>query len=418
MKRTIAIALSFVMLFGAIPAGAAAPGMPSTVPAGRRVSAPPIPPASPLPPVQSAPASADVPADPRRFSRHHAPLPRAARLAHVPPVHRPVEAARRIPAAGVRLAGPLANRSALDAKPSRNAGESVARFFAHAAKVVPQIARLASRGAASSVRATSSVDTTQLNATGINHWWSYEEGALPGVGKWMVNASSQNLILQSDDMDVPYRGIDFAFRRTYNSLSNHDFAGTDGAAEVGQYGNGWTNTFDAHLSANNCPSSGYSYSGYYGFSVHDIDGARYDYCFNATGRLVPSAGMQGTSLVPSSDGGSFLWTKKSGTVYTFYAPYLGGTSAAYSGRIYRISARNQSNYIQFTYAWSPDASSSGNLTNIYVATDANLLSATLTFATFGGQRLLSQLTRPDSTVITYGYDAAGNLASVQRPRRT
>jgi len=138
-------------------------------------------------------------------------------------------------------------------------------------------------------------------------------------------------------MDVPHRGIDLAFRRTYNSFSRHDFAGYDGANEVGQYGNGWTNTWDAHISTNGCPNTGYSWAGFYGFTVHDVDGGRYDYCFNSAGQLVPPTGMQGTSLVANPDGGSFYWTKKNGTQYTFYAPYYGGTSAAYSGRIYRIS---------------------------------------------------------------------------------
>jgi hypothetical protein len=96
-------------------------------------------------------------------------------------------------------------------------------------------------------RRAATIDITQPNLTGINHWWSYEEGSIPGVGRWMINAYSGNLIVQADDMDVPHRGIDLAFRRTYNSFSRHDFAGYEGANEVGQYGNGWTNTWDAHL---------------------------------------------------------------------------------------------------------------------------------------------------------------------------
>jgi YD repeat-containing protein len=262
---------------------------------------------------------------------------------------------------------------------------------------------------------TASIDITQQNVTGINHWWSYEEGSIPGVGRWMINANSGNLIVQADDMDVPHRGVDLAFRRTYNSFSRHDFAGYDGANEVGQYGNGWTNTWDAHLSTNGCPNTGYSWAGFYGFTVHDIDGARYDYCFNSTGQLIAPPGMQSASLVVSPDGGSFYWTKKTGTQYTFYAPYYSGTSAAYSGRIYRISGRNQNNYIQFSYAWSPDASSSANLTNIYAATDDGGSQATLTFANFSGQQLLWQLTRPDGATITYDYDTAGELISVAKP---
>lgn len=82
--------------------------------------------------------------------------------------------------------------------------------------------------------------------TGINPWWTYEEGGIPGVGKWMVNVATGNLIVQEDDVDVPERGIDLAFRMTYNSMSTHDSANTDGSVPS-NYGNGWTNTFDAHL---------------------------------------------------------------------------------------------------------------------------------------------------------------------------
>jgi hypothetical protein len=120
------------------------------------------------------------------------------------------------------------------------------------------------RGAATIVRQQSTIDVTQPNVTGINRWWSYREGAIPGVGHYMVNAWQQNLIVQVDDMLVKNRGIDLTFRRTYNSYSGHDYAGTDGAVAIGQFGNGWTNTFDAHISQN---SAG-------GVSVHDIDGAR------------------------------------------------------------------------------------------------------------------------------------------------
>ena len=37
-----------------------------------------------------------------------------------------------------------------------------------------------------------------------------------------------------------------AFRRTYNSQSLHDMNGSDGSTPS-LYGNGWTNTFDAHM---------------------------------------------------------------------------------------------------------------------------------------------------------------------------
>jgi YD repeat-containing protein len=230
----------------------------------------------------------------------------------------------------------------------------------------------------------------------------------------MINSYEQNLIVQATDFDIPYRGIDMAFRRTYNSFSGHDFADDDGSAEIGQYGNGWTNTFDAHVSsATSCPEAGST--GLYGFSVFDIDGARYDYCLNTAGQLVPPAGLQGTTLVASSDGSTISWTKKSGTTYTFYAPYYIGESAAYSGRIYQITARNQNNFLQFSYSWIGDASSSANLSQISVSTDASMLVTKLKFATFSGQQLLSEVDRPGGAVYTYGYDSSGNLTTVSKP---
>jgi RHS repeat-associated protein len=439
MKRTVSVALCLVMLLGAVPA-TAAPGA-SGVSAGRRVTVP-VPAAAAVPvsaaatPVASTPlprtavqsktsSTSDIPADPRQFGRHHAPLARPTRmpLAQMPP-HRAVAAPKQAAAAGLRLPGPPVSAPPADmAAAVRDTGANVVRFFARPGRSASKAASApkaasalkpasgAARATASGARTTSSVDITALNATGINPWWSYEEGAIPGVGRWMINAYQRNLIVQADDMDVPYRGIDLAFRRTYNSLSDHDYAGTDGSTEIGQYGNGWTNTFDAHISTNGCPNSGYAFAGFYGFSVYDVDGARYDYCFNASGALVPPPGMQGTTLAVSSDGGAYYWTKKSGTQYVFYAPYWWG---AYAGRIDHIAARNVNNTIRFAYAWSPDSSSSANLTNIYAITDSGM-QATLTFAMVGGQRLLSQLTRPDGSIVTYAYDAAGNLVTVSKP---
>ena len=109
-------------------------------------------------------------------------------------------------------------------------------------------------------------------STGINPWWAYQEENLPGGGHVMVNVGTGNLVVQDDDMSVPHKGIALAFRRTYNLQSQHDTAGTDGAVP-GMYGNGWTNTFDAHLSGSRTGT----------MSVWDVDGARYDYTVAADG---------------------------------------------------------------------------------------------------------------------------------------
>jgi hypothetical protein len=60
------------------------------------------------------------------------------------------------------------------------------------------------------------------SVTGINRWWDYQEHAIPGVGKAMVNVTNGNALLSITDIDIPERGIDLALRRTYNSMSLHD----------------------------------------------------------------------------------------------------------------------------------------------------------------------------------------------------
>lgn len=62
----------------------------------------------------------------------------------------------------------------------------------------------------------------------------------------MANVGNGNLVFQVDDIDVPERGIDLAFRRTYNSQSQHDWHNADGEGH-NIYGNGWTNNLEAHL---------------------------------------------------------------------------------------------------------------------------------------------------------------------------
>ncbi len=137
---------------------------------------------------------------------------------------------------GIKVAGPtIVHASVDDRKLRRNARLAIDAF--KRSHGLP----------ASGTRRLASVDVSLPNVTGINHWWRYEEGSIPGIGRYMVNLWQQNLLIQSDDMDVPHRGIDLAFRRTYNSYSGHDYAGSDGSAPIGQFGTGWTNTFDAHI---------------------------------------------------------------------------------------------------------------------------------------------------------------------------
>ncbi len=249
--------------------------------------------------------------------------------------------------------------------------------------------------------------------TGINPWWSYKEKPLAGIGRALVNVANGNLLVQAGDIDIHERGLDLAFRRTYNSQSQHDSAGTDGATPS-VFGNGWTNTFDAHLA-------------YHGsvMSVYDIDGARYDYTADGSGGWTPPPGMQGTTLIWDNCNG-YQWTQKTGTIYYFWQPTFGcslnASNAGYLGRLYEIIGRNSQNYIRFTYGWvGSNPSSAQNIATIVAAhSDGNAL--VMQFAQFGSYTELASIacgtnTQPvcTSQQITYSYDTNGNLLLVTRP---
>ncbi len=254
------------------------------------------------------------------------------------------------------------------------------------------------------------------SGTGINHWWRYQEQSVPGDGRLMVNVGTGNLLLQDDDMAVPHKGIAMAFRRTYNSQSPTTVTG-DLQTWTGLYGNGWTNTFDAHVIRT---SPGH-------FSVYDVDGARYDFGPSGTSGVVVGPPGQPTTLTWDGACG-LLWQKKSGTLYYFYnvsadqpCPTVSGTVGGYAGRIHQIIGRNRNTYITFNYSWdNGDASASGKISGITATTESGM-TATLSFGDFNGHRLLQQLSFPDNpspnlaTSVSYAYDGNGNLLNVTRP---
>lgn len=211
---------------------------------------------------------------------------------------------------------------------------------------------------------------------------------------------------------MPHKGIALAFRRTYNSQSSHDVNGSDGAV-ASLYGNGWTNTFDAHLAWNLNAPTPY-------VSVNDIDGARYDYTLSADKtQWLPPAGQHATLTYDGSCG--FYWGKKTGTIYYFWLPDLTYSGcnradvAAYGGRLYQIIGRNHNNTITFTYSWDGGiATAGGKVSNIVAATESGL-TATLHMADVNGHRILYTLTRPDGVKISYNYDNAGDLSAAFLP---
>ena len=310
-------------------------------------------------------------------------------------------------AAGTRLPGP----------PMVQPAQFAAIRRAHS--IEPASARTADAGArplrpsppaGRRVRAAAATTVPGPSGTGINPWWRYQEQTVPGGDRLMVNVGSGNLLVQSDDVTVPHKGVALAFRRTYNSQSEHDVYGSDGA-QPSLYGNGWTNTLDAHIVKNADAS----------VSVYDIDGARYDYAQSPSGGYLPPPGQHATLAFDGACG--LLWTKKSGTVYQFYratmsAAGCGSPDSAYAGRLYRIVGRNQNTMVTLTY-WGDDgfAGAGGKISRIAAATESGL-TLTLAFADFNGYRLLQSLTRPDGVQITYGYGSYLNLRTATLPSNT
>lgn len=265
------------------------------------------------------------------------------------------------------------------------------------------------------VRHVSADVAPAVSGTGINHWWRYQEELLAGGTRLMVNVGTGNLLLQSEDMSVPNPGVSLAYRRTYNSQA----IASDGAAgdEPSLYGNGWTSTFGAHLVK---PVTGR-------YSVYDIDGARYDYIKSVPGDprvAVWTSVTPGQHAVLRFDGQcGMTWTKTDGTIYYFFrdetqagsCPNAGATGL-YTGRLYQIIGRNHNTSLTFSYTFTTTTPAAGvNPVASITATTQSGQSALLTFSAVNGRQLLTSLQRPGGTVVTYSYDASGNLAAATRP---
>ncbi|MEO7202930.1 MAG: DUF6531 domain-containing protein, partial [Candidatus Tumulicola sp.] len=250
--------------------------------------------------------------------------------------------------------------------------------------------------------------------TGINRYWEYEERAIPGVGKAMVNVGTGNLVVQARDINIPERGLGLVFQRTYNSQSLHDANGDDGS-EPAIFGNGWTNTFDAHIV--------FQTSGV--ISVYDIDGTRCDYTLNA-GNWSPCTGEHATLEPDPNTPCAYWWIKKNGTAYYFYSDKQSlacNTPGSNLGRLYEIVGRNSNNNITMTYSWQAgEPETAQYITGLQVThSDGQSLAMTFGSVGSGGPTELSTITYPDpahpssNVTLRYSYDSQGDLQEVDRP---
>jgi YD repeat-containing protein len=264
----------------------------------------------------------------------------------------------------------------------------------------------------------------QPSTTGIMPWWTYQVQKVPGLGQAMANVTNLNVLIEATDVDVPFGGLDLAFRRVYNSQSTHDANGDDGSTPS-VFGNKWTNTLDTHIGW----SSAGSNTGI--VSVYTPDGAREDYSCEINVQATCTSETPGvydllaTGQPVVSGGGVacwFQWTKKTGTTYLFFAPYKACTSnpAGYYGKLWAIYARNESFSVDLTYGWTNnDASNPENIATIRATHFPDGGRLTLTFGQIAGSAKITELmsmARPDmKTTIDYQYDALGNLVGVDKP---
>ena len=275
--------------------------------------------------------------------------------------------------------------------------------------IMPTSSRSRTTTQSQSVRHTSSTPSGQ-SGTGITPWWAYQTEPVPGVGDVNVNMGTGNFVLDAVDMSVPHKGVPLNFARTFNSQSQHDVLGSDGSSP-GMYGNGWTSTYDVHLSGNDVTGP---------LTAWDDKGTRYDYTWNGS-TWVPPTGRYATLV---SDGAcGFLWTMPSGVMYYMFrldaiasCPLSFTTYGGYAGRLFQIFGRNANSYLLLNYSWVGGSGSSGKISSIEVTAESGLQS-TLTFSMVGTVGpLLTQLKRPDGSLVTYGYGSSGTLASVNHPQ--
>jgi YD repeat-containing protein len=247
--------------------------------------------------------------------------------------------------------------------------------------------------------------------TGYHPWWTYKTETSPGIGNVFVNVGSGNMMLDAVDMNVPHKGVPLVYKRTFNSQSSHDVLGSDGT-QASVTGNGWTSTYDAHLSGDDVAGP---------LTVWDDTGARFDYTWNGSSWIPPMG--EHSTLVSDGQCG-FLWTNKSGVTLYFVrlsqgtCPSSWSLYGGYAGRLRQIFGRNHNTYLTLNYAWvAGNASATGRIASISVQAESGL-QATLNLSDVAGYQVVTSLTRPDGTLVNYNYGSGGYLTGISHPRNS
>jgi RHS repeat-associated protein len=185
-----------------------------------------------------------------------------------------------------------------------------------------------------------------------------------------VNTATGDYSESTTDLEIQGRGPGLVMRRTYSSL----------AAEAGQssaLGRGWTMSYGSSLSVN-------STTGY--VTVTNENGSRTEFQPGAKGYVAPPGVL---ATLVKGEGGTYVYTVKARTIYTFNS----------TGQLTSIADLNGN---KTTLAYN----GSGKLEK---ATDG--AGRTLTFA-YNGAGQLESVADSTGRKVSYGYDGAGRLAEV------
>jgi RHS repeat-associated protein len=185
-----------------------------------------------------------------------------------------------------------------------------------------------------------------------------------------VNCASGDFTHTFADLSVAGRGPGLSLTRTYNSLS---------ASTKGIFGNGWSSSWDVHLTSNGSGSE----------TITAEDGSQVTATPNGSGWALPA--WADSTLTQNADG-TWSYVRSHGDTFTVSS----------SGQLLSITDRNG-------YATSFSYNGAGQLSSV---TDAAGRSASVSF---GANGLVSQVADPAGNTTSYGYDSAGDLTSVTDP---
>jgi RHS repeat-associated protein len=186
-----------------------------------------------------------------------------------------------------------------------------------------------------------------------------------------VNTASGDFYEPATDVSIPGRGAGLKLVRTYNDLA---------VSSAGLFGNGWSSTYDQHLTLNGVDGS---------IQVTFEDGSQV---------IAQPDGSGGFTLPASSD--STLVHNNDGT-YTLTQRRLSLLQFSATGQLIALRDLN-GNATTLGYGGA----------QLSTVTDA---AGRVLHVAFGSNGFVSSVTDPLGRTTSYGYDGSGNLTSVTNP---